>query len=211
MKYADQSIAAFLENVASERVIPAGGSAAAVSGAVGASLCEMVCIHTVGAGDGVERANEETPDSEALTDVGDDLRRQRTRLLELADADATAVESLLSTAAEKSATGEKGETASAQRRATGVPLAIAETCLAVLENAAVVTEAGKSNTIPDAVTGAFLVRAALQSALFIVRSNVDGLEDRDFAEEVTGRAAEIEASAERTWERISKATSANAT
>lgn len=199
MKYADQSIAAFLENVASERVTPAGGSAAAVSGAVGASLCEMVCLHTVGAGDGAEKGDEQTADAEALTDAGDDLRRQRTRLLELADADAAAVESLLSTAADESAAG-------AQRRATGVPLAIAETCLAVLENAAVVTAAGKSNAVPDAVTGGFLARAALESALFIVHSNVSRLEDRDFAEEVTGRAAEIEASAERTWERISKTT-----
>ncbi|WP_348533021.1 cyclodeaminase/cyclohydrolase family protein [Halolamina sediminis] len=37
----------FLADVASDRAAPAGVSAAAVTGALGAALCEMACIHTL--------------------------------------------------------------------------------------------------------------------------------------------------------------------
>lgn len=208
MTYAEQSIAEFLGNVASKQVTPAGGSAAAVSGAIGASLCEMVCIHTVGGGNGGNTAEEsrDFDGAQTLTVVRDELREQRRRLLALADADAEAVDALLSAIDAEPSSQRGTEATTEQKRAVGVPLAIAEASLAVLENAVVAVERGNPSAVADGVIGAYLSRAALQSALFIVRSNVAGLEDRDFAEEVTDRAAEIEVSAERTWERIPKAT-----
>lgn len=47
MSYRELPINQFLADIASKNVTPAGGSGAAVVGAVGASLCEMVCIHTI--------------------------------------------------------------------------------------------------------------------------------------------------------------------
>jgi formiminotetrahydrofolate cyclodeaminase len=70
-----RAIDRFLDGIASENVTPAGGTATAVVGAIGVSLCEMVCIHADADGDA-------TAD---LTDVRDDLRRQRGHLLDLAE------------------------------------------------------------------------------------------------------------------------------
>jgi formiminotetrahydrofolate cyclodeaminase len=182
MNYANQSVDRFLAAVASESVTPAGGTVAAVAGAAGASLCELVCIHT-------DDARAE------LGGVREDLREDRRRLLELADADADAVEALLRAQSEGG-----GDTET--KRATGVPLAIAEGCLAVLERAPAVVGSGNPNAVPDAVTGAFLAHAALRASVFTVRSNLRHVDDGAFVEETAGRAADVERDAERAFGRV---------
>lgn len=181
------TIEEFLARIASENVTPAGGSAAAVAGAIGTSLCEMVCIHTA--------ENDEYADVAAdVADSRAELRRQREHLLDLAEADATVVDELFSTTA--------GETEQSDvKRSIGIPLTIAEACGTVLELAVEVTAKGTRNALADAGTGVFLVRAALRAALFTVRTNTEFLSDRSFIDEVEQRAAEIEVRANDARER----------
>jgi formiminotetrahydrofolate cyclodeaminase len=177
----------FLASTASDHVTPAGGTAAAVVGAIGASLCEMVCIHTVENDAHANVAGD-------LADRRDDFRTQRAHLLDLADADATVVDELFSTTA--------GETnPSAVKRSIGIPLTIADACLTVLDLAVEVTAKGNRNALADAGTGVFLVHAAVRAALFTVRTNTESLTDESFVDEVEQRAAEIELLAEDTHER----------
>jgi len=186
MDHADRRVDQFLEDVASETAPTAGGAATAVVGAIGASLCEMVCASTTAGPDG---------GGEDLAAVREDLARLRGHLEELADRDAAVVEELF-------ATGWDGGDESAMKRATGVPLATAEACLAVLDHATVVTERGNRNAVPDAVTGAFLAHAALRAAIFTVRCNLERIADRSFVDDQERRAAEIERSAQRASDRI---------
>ena len=189
MNYAEEPIGEFLEAVASERVVPAGGTAAAIVGAAGAALCEMTCIHA-------EHPAVERPSAKAelLSEAREDLRRARVRLLQLGDADAEAIEALRSVL--KGVETDREETTTEERRATGVPLTIAKACLSVLEAAEVAVELGADNATPDAVTGVLLAESALESALYIVRHNTEDLENDSFAGTVRDRAAEIEAAAE---------------
>lgn len=187
MTYGERSIEAFLSTVASEAVTPAGGTAAAVGGATGAALCEMGCLHT----DAGESNGADAPD---MSSVRDDLRWYRGRLLALADADADAVAALL--AARPDGTGTES------KRATGVPLAVAEACAAVLDHAAVLTDACNSAAVPDVVTGAFLAHAAVRATAFTVRHNADRLSDDAVADEVVRRAAAVERDADRAHERV---------
>jgi len=187
MRYGSHSIDRFLGAVASERVTPAGGTVAAFAGAAAASLCEMVCVHTIESGGDAAVVSE-------LADLRDDLRRYRGQLLSLADADADAVDELVSTRS-----GGNGQ--SEAKRATAVPLAIAEVCLSVLEHAPFVTEHGNSNAVPDAVTGAFLAHAAVGASAFIVRSNVERLDAPSFGDEMDRRATAVERSADDAFER----------
>lgn len=189
MGYEERSIGEFLAEIASTRVVPAGGSAAAVVGAVGTALCEMACIHTVEHGDDADGPSE-------VAAVREDLASQRAALLTLADRDAEVVEELLST---DPPTG-------AAKRAAGVPLAVAEACLTVLDHAVVVTERGNPSVVPDAVSGAFFLRAALQASVFTVRTNLERLDDSAVAESMERRAAEVEASAGTAFERIREIT-----
>lgn len=180
MEYAEQSITAFLDGVASETVTPAGGAAAAVVGATGAALCEMVCVHTLRA--------DECDDGTAtdLATLRDDLHAVRDQLLALADADGAAVDALLSARdADAPATTEA-------KRATAVPLAVAEACLAVVEGSTVVVEAGTPRAVPDAVTGATLAHAASRASLSTVRANLAGIDEQSFVEEMQRRAAAVE-------------------
>jgi len=185
---ADQSIGAFLDAVASEQVTPSGGAAAAVSGAMGAALCEMVCIHTT-----------DDTRSRALDDASDRLEEGRHRLLELADEDVTAVRDL-QTAFENDVPPAKR--ADAARRATDVPLSIAETALAVIESAVAVTESGNPNAVPDGVTGAFLAYGALRASLSTVAVNLELLDDEDYVAQADERSTEIATTAETALSRV---------
>ena len=189
MSYAEQSIRDFLDDVASHEVTPAGGTTAALGGAMGTALCEMVCLHTI------ER-DEYADVAEEMAERRDDLERQRELLLELADADAAVVDELLAAFRD-----DAGQTA-AQKKATGVPLAIADACVPVLEHATVVIENGNTNAVPDAVIGSHLVYAALEATVFTVRTNLGHLSDPAFVDEMETRAADLERSAERSFEQI---------
>lgn len=118
MNGGDQSLDEFLSSIASERVTPAGGSATAVVGAIGAALCEMVCIHTV-------ENNEDEAVAPDLAAVRDRLRRERSNLLGLAETDAQVVADLFPAS-------DGGLDQTALKQSIGVPLTIAEACLNVL-------------------------------------------------------------------------------
>jgi len=189
MSYEDQTINEFLDGVASRKVTPAGGTAAALVGAIGTALCEMVCLHTIGK-DGYADVGAE------MTDILDDLGTQRGFLLELADRDADVVDELLATSPDEP------DRVVAQKRATGVPLAIAEACVPIIEHATVLVEKGNRNAVPDAGTGSFLVYGSLQASVFTVRSNLDRISDPSFVEEMETRATELERSAGIEFERV---------
>ncbi|SFR33369.1 cyclodeaminase/cyclohydrolase family protein [Halogeometricum limi] len=181
MSFEESTIGSFLDGVASERVTPAGGSAAAVVGATGAALCEMVCIHTL--------AKRPDDAGDELRDAREELAACRHHLLTLADSDAEAVDELLAALSSGPATAEA-------KRATGVPLAIAEACLSVVESATLVTERGTENAVPDAGTGAFLARSACQASIFTVRTNLDQISDAAFTDEMRTRTAALDESTE---------------
>lgn len=185
MTYEDEPISAFLDAIASKKVVPAGGTAAAVVGAIGTALCEMACVHTVETtGDGSEAWD--------LDELIADLREQQTELLDLADRDAAAVDALVTASPDQSG----------RKRATGVPLAIAETCLPVIEAATEITANGNPNAVPDAVTGTYLVHAALEAAVYTVRSNVNEISDPSFTTDVLDRVTEIESTAQTALDRV---------
>jgi formiminotetrahydrofolate cyclodeaminase len=189
MSYGDQPISDFLNDVASKRVTPAGGSAAALVGAIGTALCEMVCLHTIG-------KNGYADVEEEMIEIHEDLQNQRHFLLDLADKDAEVVDELLV------AYRDGSDQTVVMKKATGVPLTIAEACLRVIEHATVVSRKGNENTIPDAGTGSFLVYSALQASIFTVQSNLDQLSDSEFTKEMETRAVAIEQSAELEFEQV---------
>lgn len=176
MDYSSMTVPEFLDAIASERVAPAGGTAAGVVGAVGASLCEMSCLHTL--------ENREHAD-EHLEELRDDLHTQRDRLLALGSQDAEVVDRLF---------GLEGADANPAdpKRALGVPLAIAEACLAVIELGIEVLAAGTESTTADTRTGILVSEAALNACLYTVRENTDAVGDDSFVAEMVNRCDELE-------------------
>ncbi|QCC47560.1 cyclodeaminase/cyclohydrolase family protein [Halobellus limi] len=189
MSYDDVRIGAFLDDVASERVAPAGGTVVAVAGAMGAALCEMACIHTTNAGEASDATVRQGDGAaeRSFEVIRDDLARQRRELLALAAQDATLVDELFG--------GDGEPTDRLAKRASGIPLATAESSLAVLEDAAAVVERGRSGVAADARAGAYLADAAVQASLSTVRVNAAALSDHSFAETMTDRADAVSSSA----------------
>lgn len=182
MDYQDETVGDLLSGIASERVAPAGGTAAAVVGALGAALCEMVCVHTLEADASPEAADD-------LAEARDDLHRQRDHLLRLAASDATLVDDLFGASS-------GGLEQSDLKRSVGVPKAIAEASLTVLELAADVTADGTRSAVLDAATAVFLVHSALRASAYTAQSNLDAVTDDDFVAVVERDLASVEARGE---------------
>lgn len=188
MTFADRPVGAFLDDVASGSATPGGGSVAAVAGAAGAALCEMVCQLTVGK-EGYESVGDE------LATAASSLAATRERLLDLADEDSAAFDEVMAAYRTPEDEGRAEAIQSASKRATDVPLETAEACLDVLEAAVWVTDHGNENAVTDGGTGAHLAEAALQAALYNVAVNLGTIDDEAFVAEVSERADELEAAA----------------
>lgn len=190
MSYADQPIAAFLDDLAAGRVTPGGGGGAALGGATGAALGEMVCANTLG-------GDVEDDVAAELASTRDDLASHRARLLDLVDEDAEAVETMMAAYRD----GDEAAIQDSLEGATAVPLAIAEASRDVLEGVAVATELGNPNAVPDGFIGAHLARGAMAAAVYTVRINLPFVDDEAFVEATAERADAVEAAGEAAFER----------
>jgi len=165
--------AELLDRFASPEPTPGGGSAAALSGGLGAALVAMVCaMPKTRTGAAEERARLDAALAWAREAGG--------RLRALVQEDARVYDSVVAayrlpkaTEAEKAA--RKGAIAVALARATDVPLATAEACLVVLKAAQEAAAHGSPNAVSDARTGGALGFAGLVGAAENVRINAGSL------------------------------------
>lgn len=190
MSLVDQRLTEFMDTLASGAPTPGGGSAAALGGAMGAALAEMVCNLTLGKEDYADVQEE-------VSRVKSTCQEHRQRLTALVDEDASAFDQVM--AAFKMPKGEERSAAiqAGYRKAASVPLETARHCLAVLEQAAIIASIGNRNSITDAGTAALLAHAALHAALFNVKINLSGIRDQAFVEETGGTMADMERRAAR--------------
>jgi methenyltetrahydrofolate cyclohydrolase len=152
---------------------PGGGSAAALAGALGASLVSMVCaMSKTRTGQAAERERLDT----ALLWA----REAGERLQALVQEDALAYDAVVSayrlpksTDDEKAA--RKAAVATAMKRATEVPLMTVEACLVVLRAAQEAAAHGNPNALSDARTGGALGWAGLVGGAENVRVNAASL------------------------------------
>lgn len=167
------SLGGFLDSVAAATPTPGGGTVAAVTGSLAASLAAMVAGLTVGK---KKYADREPAMKEVLREAAS-LRRA---LMSLARRDSEAFEAVLK--ARRLPSGTEDE-AAARARAVGaaeleasrVPLATAEACLRVLEMASEAAKFGNPNAASDAGAAALLARAAAEAALLNVEINLKSL------------------------------------
>jgi formiminotetrahydrofolate cyclodeaminase len=165
----------FLDRIASRHVAPAGGSAAAVVGAIGAALAEMTAIHTL--------QREHIDRRPRITEVRQTLSADRSLLVGLSDADARVVD----TAFGGSPSGLSSHTA---QKLVGVPLATAEACLAVYTEARNLVSLVGANLVRDLQTAITLVTSALRASMETAQANLDLVEGAT-RERLAERLAEV--------------------
>jgi formiminotetrahydrofolate cyclodeaminase len=185
----DQSVASFLDNLASSASTPGGGSAAAIMGAMGAALTSMVCNLTVGK----KNYAEVEDDMQAAVKKTEQLRAE---LVEMIKADVDAFNKVMAAyGMPKESDEQKAERADAiqqgLKEATDVPLACASLCRDVIDISEEVARKGNKNVISDSGVSVLAAHAGLKSAALNVYINVGGIKDSDFVKDRLGQLEQL--------------------
>ncbi len=192
-KLTDMTCTEFAEETASESPAPGGGSISAYMGALAAALGTMVAnlsAHKAGWDDRWKEFSDQA-------DRGHEILQQ---LLHLVDEDTEAFNRIMDAfKMPKSSEEEKAARAAAIEDATlyatRIPLSTMETACAVFPLLESMARTGNPASVSDAGVGAFAARSAVLGAQLNVRINAASLKNRDEADRLTARAAEIAAEA----------------
>lgn len=163
----------FLEALAAASPTPGGGSAAAQAGAMGAALVEMVARLTIGK----KKYAEVEPQMKAVLEQAGQLRQELSQAVQADSAAFTAVLEafkLPHISAEQQALRHTAIDQATLQAAT-VPLEVAHKVVTVMLLAGRCAAQGNLNAISDAASAAALARAALTSAGYNVRININAL------------------------------------
>jgi formiminotetrahydrofolate cyclodeaminase len=176
--FGDQQVSAFLDALASAEPTPGGGTAAAIAGAMGASLLMMV------AGLTKSRTGSEE-ERVALAEARASLTSVRERLIALADEDTEAFNQVMAAYRLPKATdGEKAARTDAIQQAlkaaTTTPLDTLRAASDGLRLGAIVKERGNPSAASDADVGLGLLRAAAEGAAANVNINLESIQDEAF-------------------------------
>ena len=178
MKLADRTISGFSEILASSEPAPGGGSAAALEGALAASLVEMVTSLTIGRKKYAEH-------DELMKQIGGDAAKLRQQFIGIIDRDTEAFNGVSAVFAMPKETDEEKNARSvamqeALKACTLTPFEMMQCSLAVLELADKML--GKSNTsaASDLGVAALCAKAAVQGAHLNILINIGGIKDEAF-------------------------------
>jgi len=189
----DMTCRAFADETASESPAPGGGSISAYMGALGAALATMVAnlsSHKAGWDD---RWQE-------FSDWAVKGQRVKDELLFLVDEDTNSFNKVMDAFGLPKTTDEEkaSRTAAIQRAtryATEVPFRTMQRTFDAFEIIKAMALEGNPNSVSDAGVGALCARSAVMGAYLNVKINAAGLKDREFADDMIARGAQIEQSA----------------
>lgn len=184
----DKKVKDFCDVLSSKDPAPGGGSAAALSGALGASLTMMVGNLTFGK-KAYEALEQESKDQ--LVRDYEEVERLRMRLLHLIDEDTEAfirymdaVKMPKDTEEERDAREKAMERAGVQT--LEIPMEVARNCLELLKHQLSFVLYGNRNAVSDIGVGALQAFAGVEGAALNVKINLPGIQD----EKVKNSAAE---------------------
>lgn len=179
MALTDLTVTGLLDAFASSAPTPGGGSAAAMAGAMAASLLAMVAT--------MAKSKSNTPEERAALDAAAaELAPLKAQLTALIDADAAAYDLVVAAYRNPKGTDEekaarKAAIQHAMRVATETPLATMQASAALLRLQKVVAEHGNPNAASDVHVAGLLAHAALQGARSNVDINLPGISDATIA------------------------------
>lgn len=198
--YENTMIGTFLEKLSSAAPAPGGGSVAALSGAMAASLVSMVCNLTIGK----EKFAKDEQEVKAVLQGALKLREELTSFI---DEDVAAYQAVIAcyrlpkgTSEEKFA--RKEQLQAALKRANEVPYRTAEACFRVLTLNRRLPQIGNPNAVSDIAVSVNLAEAALQSALYNVDINCKYITSKEYVSEYRRKRWELAKRAERLKEEI---------
>ncbi|HLN81670.1 MAG TPA: cyclodeaminase/cyclohydrolase family protein [Thermoanaerobaculia bacterium] len=200
MNFEKLSFEDLVKALASDAPTPGGGTAAALAGAMGASLAEMVAALTL--------AKEKYSAShEAVRPIGLAAAHTRGELLRLAQEDSDSYDAVVAARRMPKETEEERAArirrmSDANRAAAEVPMRTAREAAGLLASLPELAEKGNPNAASDAGAAALLLEAAVQGALLNVGINLSGADDAHFAARMTEESEHIGREAARLREKV---------
>lgn len=187
--FADKKISEFLNELSSDSPTPGGGAVAALSGALAASLVNMVASLSVG------RKKYEEYDA-VFEESIDKMNQFSLRFQEMMDEDAQAFNFVMDALKMPKKTAEEKETRKeklqeAFKRATISPVEIAESIVKVSHYANEMVKHGNKNAVSDAYCSIFLCKAGFNMAMENVDINLDSIKDEAFCKQITIRCEKL--------------------
>ena len=194
--FSKETLAEFIDQLASDAPTPGGGTAAAFAGAMGAALAAMVAALTL-------TREKYASSHDAVRPIAQAAAAARREFLDLAREDSIAYELVVAarrlpkeTDAQK--TARDRALALANRRATEVPMRTAKVAARMLGLLPELVEKGNPSAASDAGTAALLLEAALLN----VGTNLSGNPDGAFVAEMRKDTAQIQADAQRLRDQV---------
>ncbi len=189
-KLVDMDLSAFADETASESPAPGGGSISAYVGSLGVSLGTMVAnlsSHKRGWDDKWEVYSDWAEKGQVFKD----------ELLFLVDEDTRAFNKIMEAFGLPKGTDEEkaarhNAIQEASKYAMQIPFRVMERSLASMEVMKAMAENGLEASVSDAGVGALCARTAVMGAFLNVKINADGVDDKDFVNDLLSRGAEIE-------------------
>ena len=158
-KYQDMSLTDYTRTLSERSPTPGGGSAAALTAALGTALLSMVGNYSLGRG-------LPAGDERAIRGLLKKTEANRARLLTLVDLDAAAYDQVVATRQ-----GPARARQSALRQAQRVPSEVARLCYRSIELTPLLIEKGNPYLLSDVQVAAELLLSAFRSAMVNVRVN----------------------------------------
>jgi formiminotetrahydrofolate cyclodeaminase len=159
MSYKDTTLKQYLDDLAARLPAPGGGSAAALTAAMGASLISMVVHFTLGKPKYAKHEKE-------LKQILSKSERLREEFLNLVDLDVTAYKS------------------KNMRDCLDVPFMVCRLCFEGIRLCPALINKGNVNLITDVAVAAALLESAFTSAYFNVEINLKSLADKRLTKSV---------------------------
>ena len=185
MKLIERTVENFANELASSAPTPGGGGAAALVGALGISLGNMVGELTIGKKKYAEYEDE-------LQDMMTDAQRLEGELLQLIEDDAEGFKPL---AEAYSIPKDNPERATILEEATKTacvaPMAMIRACARAMKLIERFGEIGSKLAISDAGCAAVLCKSAMQAAALNVYINTKTMNDRDYADRLNKEVEEL--------------------
>lgn len=181
--YINETVKKYITDLGAKMPAPGGGSAAALSCALGIALLEMVANFTVG-----KAASEE--DARRLEDILPRIKHAKEEAQKYIDEDVAAYgKTREAYKIPKDDPARKEKIEAATKEATKVALNTVKVSQRAMSLARTLVEIGNKNLITDVIIGALLVKAGFDSSLWNIDINLSYIKDKDFAFDVKTVAA----------------------
>lgn len=183
MALRDRTVNEFIDIVSSKKPAPGGGSVSALAGSLGGALTIMVGNLTVGRKKFQKLDDKERQKFDNSLTAINNLKEE---LTDLVDTDTEAFHQVMAAykmpgESEDQRKARKEAIQIATRKAMDVPLKTANKCLEILRHQEVFAKHGNPNAISDVGVGTMMAFAGIKGAIYNVKVNLEGLDDKDYA------------------------------